>query len=220
MDFLFHKTGPSKGKPRGYAFVEYSSPDEALKALGCAHDKLLRGRKLAVTFAHQAPLDQVVTGSHINGHKSKKGVTEAGRPTTLSILKGGVGGKGDGTKDKIALMEAKLRQMEHSSQGMSTPLRHHSLPTKPMTQQPAVFQGNTRLTKPHINECTASLPIRSALLKQELPSGQVFSGGTATHSSAPRNTALVGVRLKRLKDRRELASPAISVVGDSVVNQT
>ena len=24
MDFLFHKTGPMKGKPRGYAFVEYS----------------------------------------------------------------------------------------------------------------------------------------------------------------------------------------------------
>ena len=24
LDFLFHKSGPHKGKPRGYAFVEYS----------------------------------------------------------------------------------------------------------------------------------------------------------------------------------------------------
>lgn len=24
LDYLFHKTGPNKGKPRGYAFVEYS----------------------------------------------------------------------------------------------------------------------------------------------------------------------------------------------------
>lgn len=27
MDFLFHKTGPLKGKPRGYAFVEYSTKE-------------------------------------------------------------------------------------------------------------------------------------------------------------------------------------------------
>ena len=27
LDFLFHKSGPLKGKPRGYAFVEYSSRD-------------------------------------------------------------------------------------------------------------------------------------------------------------------------------------------------
>lgn len=27
LDFLFHKSGPQKGKPRGYAFVEYSNGD-------------------------------------------------------------------------------------------------------------------------------------------------------------------------------------------------
>ena len=27
MDFLFHKTGALKGKPRGYAFVQYASKD-------------------------------------------------------------------------------------------------------------------------------------------------------------------------------------------------
>lgn len=25
LDYLFHKTGPAKGKPRGYAFVEYAT---------------------------------------------------------------------------------------------------------------------------------------------------------------------------------------------------
>jgi hypothetical protein len=25
LDFLFHKAGPMKGKPRGYAFIEYST---------------------------------------------------------------------------------------------------------------------------------------------------------------------------------------------------
>ena len=27
LDYLFHKSGPAKGKPRGYAFVEYSTKD-------------------------------------------------------------------------------------------------------------------------------------------------------------------------------------------------
>ena len=27
LDFLFHKAGPQKGKPRGYAFVEYSTKE-------------------------------------------------------------------------------------------------------------------------------------------------------------------------------------------------
>lgn len=27
LDYLFHKTGPAKGKPRGYAFIEYSTKE-------------------------------------------------------------------------------------------------------------------------------------------------------------------------------------------------
>ena len=27
LDYLFHKAGPLKGKPRGYAFIEYSNRD-------------------------------------------------------------------------------------------------------------------------------------------------------------------------------------------------
>ena len=27
LDYLFHKAGPMKGKPRGYAFIEYSNQD-------------------------------------------------------------------------------------------------------------------------------------------------------------------------------------------------
>jgi RNA recognition motif-containing protein len=67
LDFMFHKTGVLKGKPRGFAFVEFSSKDvsalalmlakgkadakDALKAMVKLHDRLLRGRKLVVTSA-------------------------------------------------------------------------------------------------------------------------------------------------------------------------
>lgn len=58
-----------------------------------AHDKLFRGRKLVVTFAHQAPIDQAGSGTSI-GIK-RKGMMETGRPTTLSMLKTGLSGKHD-----------------------------------------------------------------------------------------------------------------------------
>lgn len=32
MDFMFHKTGVQKGKPRGYAFVEFSTKEVRLQA--------------------------------------------------------------------------------------------------------------------------------------------------------------------------------------------
>ncbi|KAI0036366.1 hypothetical protein K488DRAFT_41293 [Vararia minispora EC-137] len=81
LDFLFHKTGALKGKPRGYAFVEYVSSDDATRALAAAHGKLLHGRKLVVTHAHQAPLE--LGGAYL----PRRAVNEAGRPTTLSLIK-------------------------------------------------------------------------------------------------------------------------------------
>ncbi|KAJ7686651.1 hypothetical protein B0H17DRAFT_845661, partial [Mycena rosella] len=111
LDFLFHKTGVLKGKPRGYAFVEYGNKDDALKALSTAHDKLLRGRKLVVTYAQQAPVDPGAPyGTAASKHR--KTMAESGRPTTLSMIKSGLGNRHEGTRDKIAMMEAKLRQME------------------------------------------------------------------------------------------------------------
>jgi len=127
-----------------------------------AHDKLLRGRKLVVTFAHQAPLDQygngLATPYGASGTKYRKTMMETGRPTTLSMLKTGFGGRHDGTQNKIAMMEAKLRQMEStnpkprvssppvaSSSGLSTvnstptsriSSGHPSLPNKPPPSLP------------------------------------------------------------------------------------
>ncbi|KZP07571.1 RNA-binding domain-containing protein [Athelia psychrophila] len=87
MDYLFHKTGPSRGKPRGFAFVEFADQSSAMSTLSALHDKLLRGRKLVVTFAHQATLPT----THAPGGK-KRGA-DATKPTTLSLLKTG---RGDG----------------------------------------------------------------------------------------------------------------------------
>ncbi|KAL5521231.1 hypothetical protein ACEPAG_9154 [Sanghuangporus baumii] len=126
FDFLFHKSGPSKGKPRGYAFVEYKDKEDALKALVNAHDKIVHGRKLVVTYANQAPVYDTPFFSGSGKHRR----TEVQRPTALSLIKSST--RPVKTKDRIAALEAKLRQMEqHSSTTVSSLPSHPSLPLKP-----------------------------------------------------------------------------------------
>ncbi|KAK0470127.1 uncharacterized protein EV420DRAFT_1498502 [Desarmillaria tabescens] len=150
LDFLFHKAGPHKGKPRGYAFIEYENANDAAKALASAHDKPLRGRTLVVTYAHQAPLDQAGGSSGVGA--KRKSMMESGRPTTLSMIKGR---HRDKTQDKIAMMEAKLRQME----GVEHTTQHHpSLPAKP----PALI--NSLPTKPEESVLQA-VPMSDAKMK-------------------------------------------------------
>jgi len=111
-----------------------------------ANDKLLRGRKLVVTYAHQAPLDQGGGSISFNGSKVRKGVTEAGRPTALSLLKsnGSGGGRPDGTKNKIAMMEAKLRQMEK----MPTPTPSSTRPSLPPNSAALNSRSSSLLSRP------------------------------------------------------------------------
>jgi len=153
LDFLFHKTGALKGKPRGYAFVQYASKDDALKALTMANEKLLRGRKLVVTYAHQAPLDQGGMGGSFSGSKVRKGVSEAGRPTALSLLKstGGGSARSDGTKNKIAMMEAKLRQMERTPATGSTP-KNQVTPATSRTMAKSAPSGTVSSSESLLNQ--------------------------------------------------------------------
>lgn len=104
LDFLFHKSGPMKGKPRGYAFVEFADAEGAAKALGACHDKVVRGRKISVTFANQAP--DYSTSSRSRPHDVKT--------TALSLIK--TSNKPRGTESKIAALEAKLRQLEREKE--------------------------------------------------------------------------------------------------------
>ncbi|THH04097.1 hypothetical protein EW145_g5773 [Phellinidium pouzarii] len=143
LDFLFHKTGPSRGKPRGYAFVEYKDKGDAMKALINANDKLFRGRKLVVTYANHAPAYEP---SYTSGKHHRHG--EMQRPTALSLIKSTT--HTGRTEDRIAAFEAKLRQMEEASkQTPSTLPSHPSLPLKPppsLSQPPVSASSETAST--------------------------------------------------------------------------
>ncbi|KAG6842114.1 hypothetical protein C0991_002768 [Blastosporella zonata] len=197
LDYLFHKTGTLKGKPRGYAFVEYGSNDEALKALSMAHEKLLRGRKLVVTFAQQAPPEH---GGSAYGAK-RRGMMETGRPTTLSLLKSGAGTRNDGTRDKIAMMEAKLKQMERTnpkpastSTPTTTPLEHASLPPKPPPLLPDSLVNKARTaTKPKTP--LPALPLLTPAKTKLQFQAPVTAPAKATKAK------LVGVKIGKSKEK-------------------
>ncbi|KAG5342930.1 putative RNA-binding protein 18 [Termitomyces sp. T112] len=209
LDYLFHKSGALKGKPRGYAFIEYGSNDEALKALNMAHDKPLRGRKLVVTFAHQAPFEH---GGSMYGAK-RRSMMEVGRPTTLSLLKTGAGNRNDGTNDKIALMEAKLKQMEttnpklaptpgsvscgYTNTAATTPLHHASLPPKPPPPLPEAFSSQPRAAaKPKAP--LPSLPLLPPAKLQSQIGTQPTAALVPTRTSKPK---LVGVKIGKPKEK-------------------
>ncbi|KIJ34869.1 hypothetical protein M422DRAFT_23696 [Sphaerobolus stellatus SS14] len=194
LDFLFHKTGPAKGKPRGYAFIEYSSSEDALKAQAALHDKLLRGRKLVITFAHQAPQTDP-------SRPSRRPGTDTSRPTTLSLLKGH--NKPERTGDKIAALEAKLRQLEQKpDSSTSVTVLPSSLPAKPlMTTMPTissdapqrksgVSSSSTTISGLHLRPGGASSSSSGSLLSKatsspSTPTTTGLSLSKSSSSSAP-----------------------------------
>ncbi|GJJ13004.1 hypothetical protein Clacol_007253 [Clathrus columnatus] len=149
MDFLFHKSGPQKGKPRGYAFIEFSIQDSAINALAALNDKLLRGRRMVVTFAHQAPQTDM-------SYPLKRS-TDTSKPTTLSLLKGQ--GKPAATKDRIAALEAKLRQMEEQSSQIQVQVH---------AQPPSVSSDSTSVSGPGFSKSLPPRPLLSAPLSQPI----------------------------------------------------
>ncbi|KAK8965205.1 Serine/arginine-rich splicing factor RSZ21 [Platanthera guangdongensis] len=50
-DFLWHTQGPKKGEPRGYAFIQYETKEEAQMARTEMNGKMAFGRSLVVRYA-------------------------------------------------------------------------------------------------------------------------------------------------------------------------
>lgn len=98
FDFLFHKSGPLKGQPRGYCFVTYETRSEAEKALAALNGKTVLSKNLSVKWANSVPAEEnyirkpqlVLPGMNLQQEKSNKSI-----------------------KSQINAIEAKLRSMEH-----------------------------------------------------------------------------------------------------------
>ncbi|CAG0885107.1 unnamed protein product [Darwinula stevensoni] len=53
FDFMLHKTGPEAGKPRGFCFASYATPEEASKAKQQLNGTFLMGRRIMVDWANE-----------------------------------------------------------------------------------------------------------------------------------------------------------------------
>ncbi|KAM3599394.1 uncharacterized protein V6R79_004824 [Siganus canaliculatus] len=65
FDFLFHKSGPLEGQPRGYCFVNFNTREEAERAIQCLNGKLALSKKLVVRWAHAQVRVRIKKTSHI-----------------------------------------------------------------------------------------------------------------------------------------------------------
>ncbi|OAV93293.1 hypothetical protein PTTG_00904 [Puccinia triticina 1-1 BBBD Race 1] len=223
LDFLFHKSGVLRGKPRGYAFIEMNRRDEALKAMVELNNKPVRGKRILVTQAnesqyqeHQAANQSKPKHPHQNNsnHQGRPGQRgrpvgpDPMRPTTLSILKSQQQPKG--VNNKIAALEAKLASMQRpgissatnpSSSNSSLPSTSSLLSSKPsfLPEHPNTLRAGAHKTTSSMRSCN---PITTTSLRSS-------KNSTAPYSNLknPPNWDAIGLTLKeQLKRTRELQS--------------
>lgn len=52
LDFMFHWSGPKKGAPRGYCFLEFEKASQATDATKAMNRKVIKSRPLSVSLAN------------------------------------------------------------------------------------------------------------------------------------------------------------------------
>ncbi|KAJ8554390.1 hypothetical protein K7X08_025068 [Anisodus acutangulus] len=104
-DFLWHTRGPKRGEPRGYAFVQFSTKEEAVLAKEKMHGRLVCGRPLVVRLASEKYLMEGAENSSFRGGgETSKSNFVAGSSAQMS------------KSAKIAAIKNKLKAMEEESQ--------------------------------------------------------------------------------------------------------
>ena len=48
VDYVWHLSGPKRGQPQGFAFIEFENVSDAKHAIVLLNNKVLRGRRIAV----------------------------------------------------------------------------------------------------------------------------------------------------------------------------
>lgn len=68
-DYMWHTSGPNRGEPRGFAFVEFETREKAGKAQNALNGKVIAGRAMVVHFAEEkvhmqnsAPVEALMMG--------------------------------------------------------------------------------------------------------------------------------------------------------------
>lgn len=103
FDFLFHKSGPQQGQPRGYCFVTYDTREQAEQALKALDGQLALSKRLSAKWAHLKVAEDEEKNSS--------------RKTIIPGLTAVAQQEGDvSVSTKIRAIEAKLKLMEENKE--------------------------------------------------------------------------------------------------------
>ncbi|XP_051540232.1 probable RNA-binding protein 18 [Myxocyprinus asiaticus] len=110
FDFLFHKSGPLEGQPRGYCFVNFHTKEEAERAIQCLNGKLALSKKLVVRWAHAQRFETFRGDKNLPASLEPSSSEAEELPASLSV------------NAKIRAIEAKLQMMDENPDDFSGPL--------------------------------------------------------------------------------------------------
>ncbi|KAK7380360.1 hypothetical protein VNO78_32868 [Psophocarpus tetragonolobus] len=108
-DFLWHTRGPKRGEPRGFAFIQYSTKEEAELAKEKMHGRLACGRPLVVRLASEkCMLETADNSTKAAGEGHKMHLTGAGAGAGAAM--------GQTSRNaKIAAIKNKLKSLEEEN---------------------------------------------------------------------------------------------------------
>ncbi|KAH1080454.1 hypothetical protein J1N35_020215 [Gossypium stocksii] len=109
-DFLWHTRGPKRGEPRGFAFIQYSTKEEAKLAKEKMHGRLACGRPLMVRLASEKYLEEAAA------QDSSKAGCNTIKSGTTSTISGQVS-----RSAKIAAIKNKLKALDEERDGAKKP---------------------------------------------------------------------------------------------------
>jgi len=88
--YVWHRTGPQRGQPRGFAFVEMENHEGAVKAIATLHQTKVLGRPLVVRLADEHDSNDTSRySSSITGGNSIKRSRDGDVKTTKDEVKRG-----------------------------------------------------------------------------------------------------------------------------------
>ncbi|KAL5567931.1 hypothetical protein UlMin_024506 [Ulmus minor] len=124
-EFLWHTRGPKRGEPRGFAFIQYSTKEEARSAKEKMHGRLACGRPLVVRLASEKYLAE-------STESSSKGAGETNKTSAASSSSGQMS-----RSAKIAAIKNKLKALEEDGSSAKKQRRADSISSAHCIDRPS-----------------------------------------------------------------------------------
>lgn len=127
--YLWHKFGPNKGQPKGYAFVEMSSVEETDRAIAVMNNKLFKGRKLYVSYSENEAM--LSSGSNRSGQFKMDSAARFGgkRPAPVTQSAGACTANSSGSsadsqnlkkqRKELLTVEEKMKKLQQALNALS-----------------------------------------------------------------------------------------------------